>query len=94
MGAWHRWLEQPQRMWLHNTLFQIHYLVGAMAGVYVAFMSLTGSIIVYRNEMSRWPSVESIVKLHTTLVAGPTGRIVNGVGAASLTLLCLTGVII
>ena len=35
-----------------------------------------------------------LVSLHDDLLAGPTGRIVNGVGAILLTLLCLTGVVI
>ena len=94
MGVWQQWLEQPQKVWLHHVLFQIHYLVGALAGGYVGLMGITGSLIVYRNELSRWPSIQWLVKLHTTLLAGATGRLVNGVGAASLTLLCLTGAII
>ena len=68
-SEWRRWLEQPQKMRLHNALFQIHFMVGAVAGAYVALMSLTGSIIVYRDELSRWPSIQWIVKLHTTLLA-------------------------
>ncbi len=56
MNGWQQWLEQPQKVRLHNALFQIHFFVGALAG--------------------------------------GTGRIVNGVGAASLTLLCLTGAVI
>lgn len=93
-SEWRRWLEQPQKMRLHNALFQIHFMVGAVAGAYVALMSLTGSIIVYRDELSRWPSIQWIVKLHTTLLAGAAGRIANGIGGASVTLLCLTGAII
>lgn len=94
LSGWQRWLEQPQKLWLHNAVFQTHFTVGALAGVYVGLMSVTGSIIVYRDELSRWASAEWIVKLHTTLLAGQTGRFVNGIGAASLTLLCLTGAII
>lgn len=70
MPGWRQWLEQPQKTWLYNALFQIHFFVGAMAGVYLALMSVTGSIIVYRDELSRWPSIQWLVKLHTTLLAG------------------------
>ncbi len=94
MSGWQQWLEQPQKMRLYNAVFQIHFMVGAVSGAYVALMSLTGSVIVYRDELSRWPSIQWIVKLHTTLLAGTAGRTVNGIGAASLTLLCLTGAII
>jgi uncharacterized iron-regulated membrane protein len=94
LSGWQRWLEQPQKMRLYNSVFQIHFLVGGLAGIYLAFMSVTGSVIVYRDELSRWAFAEWIVKLHTTLLAGGTGRILNGIGAVSLTLLCLTGAII
>ena len=94
MSGWQQWLEQPQKMRLHNALFQIHFMVGAVAGAYMTLMSVTGSIIVYRDELSRWPSIQWLVKLHTTLLAGGTGRIVNGIGGATLTVLCLTGAII
>ena len=53
-------------------------------------MSVSGSVIVYRNELSGNSFVEWVVRLHTNLLAGTTGRIVNGIGAVCLTLLCLT----
>ena len=94
LSGWQQWLKQPQTLWLYNTLFQIHFWIGAVTGVYVALMSVTGSVIVYRNELSRWTSVEWIVKLHSNLLLGSTGRLVNGIGGICLTLLCLTGAII
>ena len=94
LSTWKQWLLQPQRVWLHNWLFQLHFWVGAVAGVYVTLMSLTGSVLVFRNELSRWMSVETLVKLHSNLLAGSTGRLVNGIGGASLVVLSLTGVII
>jgi uncharacterized iron-regulated membrane protein len=94
LSGWQQWLKQPQTLRLYNALFQIHFGIGAVAGVYVALMSVTGSIIVYRNELSRWTSVEWIVKLHSNLLLGSTGRLVNGIAGICLTLLCLTGAII
>ena len=91
MGGWRQWLEQPQKTRLYNALFQVHFFVGATASAYLALMSVTGSISVYRDELSRWTSAGWIVKLHTNLLVGATGRVVNGVGGVSLTLLCLTG---
>lgn len=91
MNAWRQWLEQPQKIWLYNAIFQIHFIAGALAGAYLSLMSLTGSLIVYRNELSGWRSIQWIVNLHTNLLAGAAGRMVNGAGAAALTLLCLTG---
>ena len=94
LSGWQQWLKQPQTLWLYNTLFQIHFWIGAVTGVYLALMSVTGSIIVYRNELSRWTSVEWIVKLHSNLQLGSTGRLVNGIGGICLAMLCLTGAII
>jgi uncharacterized iron-regulated membrane protein len=93
-SGWQQWLQRPQRLWLHRALFQIHFGLGAVAGGYLALMSVTGSIIVYRNQLARWTSVEWIVKLHTNLLLGSAGRFVNGMGALCLTLLCLTGAVI
>jgi uncharacterized iron-regulated membrane protein len=57
-------------------------------------MSVSGSIIVYRNELSRRFSVEWLVNLHANLVSGSTGRLLNGIGAICVTALCLTGAVI
>ena len=92
--GWQQWLRQPQASRLHSSLFHAHFWIGAAAGVYVTLMSVTGSILVFRNELSRWMSVEWLVKLHSNLLAGSTGRFVNGIGGAALIVLSLTGLII
>jgi uncharacterized iron-regulated membrane protein len=94
MNGWQQWLEQPHRLRVHNAVFQIHSWIGAIAAMYLAFMSVTGGMLVYRNELSRWTSLERLVNLHSNLLAGSTGRFINGIGGASLTLLCLTGIIV
>ena len=43
---------------------------------------------------SEHPAVKWLVDLHDDLLGGRKGRLVNGVGASCLTLLCLTGVLI
>ena len=68
--------------------------MGAAVSVYILFMSLSGSLLVYRNELSTRFSVEWLVNFHENLLAGPAGRLVNGVGAICVTSLCLTGAII
>jgi len=57
-------------------------------------MSISGSAIVYRNELEKKFSVEWLVNLHGNLLFGSTGRLVNGMGAICLTLICVTGAII
>ena len=53
LTAWQQWLQHPERFWVRKVLFQIHLWVGAGVGLYVVLMSVTGSIIVFRDELSR-----------------------------------------
>jgi uncharacterized iron-regulated membrane protein len=53
MGTWRQWLRQPQRVWLRRATFQIHLWAGLIIGLYVVVLSLTGSALVYRNELDR-----------------------------------------
>ena len=54
MNIMTRWLRQPQRVWLRRALFQIHLWTGLAIGLYVAVLSLTGSVLVYRAEVNRF----------------------------------------
>ena len=94
MTVLQQWLQHPERFWLRKALFQIHLWVGAGVGLYVVLMSLTGSIIVFRNELSGWLPIEWLVKLHENLLLRGKGRFVNGIGAIAVTTVCLTGAII
>ena len=48
---WQRWLRRPQGVWLRRALFQIHLWTGIGTGLYVLLISITGSAIVFRNEI-------------------------------------------
>jgi uncharacterized iron-regulated membrane protein len=89
---WQQWLAHPERVWLRHVIFQLHFWAGAIAAMYVVVMSVSGSLIVYRNELFAmgWP-VEWIVDLHANMLSSSAGRAANGIGAVCLTLLCATG---
>jgi uncharacterized iron-regulated membrane protein len=53
MKYWQRWLRQPQTVWLRKALFQLHLWSGIGLGLYVLLISVTGSVLVYRNELYR-----------------------------------------
>jgi len=92
MGAWQTWRDYPGKSPARTFLFQVHFWVGALIGAYVFVMSVSGSMIVYRDKLFEMGlSVERIVDLHENLLIGSTGRAANGIGAICLTLLCLTG---
>jgi uncharacterized iron-regulated membrane protein len=95
MTLWQQWLRHPEKSWVRHALFQIHLWVGAGAAAYIFLMSISSSVIVYRNELARMGfPIEWVVNLHANLLFGPTGRLVNGIGAICLTSLCLTGAVI
>ncbi|HVV44284.1 MAG TPA: PepSY-associated TM helix domain-containing protein [Bryobacteraceae bacterium] len=52
-----RALRRPQSLWLRKALFQIHLWTGIGLGLYVILISVSGSAIVFRNELykSLWP---------------------------------------
>ncbi|NOT45838.1 MAG: PepSY domain-containing protein [Acidobacteria bacterium] len=50
---WTRWLIQPQSLRARRWLFQVHAWTGVAAALYVVLLSLSGSVLVYRNELYR-----------------------------------------
>lgn len=171
MSVWQRWVRQPQSLWLRRALFQVHLWTGIGVGLYVFMICITGSALVYRNELFRaatpapviqstaggrltddqlraaavgvYPGyavtsisrprnpnravdlrlarngtekhrlfdpytgkdlgdavprafllVTGLLDLHDNLLAGSTGRAVNGIGAIFLLVLCLSGAVI
>src|SRR5262249_28985437 len=53
MSYWRRWVSQPQSIWLRKAIFQVHLWSGIGVGLYVLMISVTGSIVVYSNELYR-----------------------------------------
>jgi len=51
MTQWRQWISQPQTVRLRKAAFQIHMWSGIGIGLYVLMISITGSILVYRNEL-------------------------------------------
>jgi uncharacterized iron-regulated membrane protein len=51
MGTFQQFWKQPQRLWFRRALFQIHLWTGIGAGLYVLLISLSGSVVVFRNEV-------------------------------------------
>ena len=171
LTVWERWVRQPQKIWLRRAFFQVHLWSGMAIGLYIVMISVTGSVLVYRNELYRAATPETIISkgpgsrlsdeqlteavkrvypgyrvvnlgrapdldqavdvrlrrgdeikhrlfdprsgqdlgnsvstgirlvsalidLHDNLLAGPTGRKVNGLGAVALLALAATGMVI
>ena len=61
MTYWQQWIRQPQTVWLRKATFQLHLWCGIGLGLYVLLISVTGSILVYRNELYRAATRDPIV---------------------------------
>jgi uncharacterized iron-regulated membrane protein len=169
--VWKEWVRRPQGLLFRKAVFQVHLWVGLSVGLYLCMICVTGSVLVYRNELyaafspapvivqeigraltpeqieraarTAYPSddiasvepgdtanqailvtfrrgdrvirrlfdpytgvdlgdplavgfrlTQWLLDLHDNLLAGETGRRVNGVGALCLLLLCATGAVI
>ncbi len=105
-GRWRRWVLNPQSLPFRRVLYQIHLWVGIAIGLYLVFISVTGSAVVFRREFGRWFITEEdtfpwqvrvmewFVDLHDNLLAGTLGRDINGVFAIFCLVLVLTGAVI
>ena len=59
--VWQCWVRQPRKIWFRRALFQVHLWSGIAAGLYILTISVTGSVLVYRNELYRAATPEPIV---------------------------------
>ena len=107
MSYWRTWIRQPQTLWLRRAIFQIHLWTGLAIGVYIVAICLSGSVLVYRNELYRtfsptpgnpaplgFRSATWLLDFHDNLLNGETGRRTNGFGAALLIVLAVTGLVV
>jgi uncharacterized iron-regulated membrane protein len=67
MSWFQQWLSRPQSVWFRKALFQVHLWTGIGIGLYVFVISLSGSAIVFRNELYTvlWPGARVVA------VSGP-----------------------
>ncbi len=49
-------LHKPQQVWLRKAMFQIHLWVGVILALYFVVIGVSGSILVFRHEISNWMS--------------------------------------
>ena len=56
-----RWILRPQTAWLRKVTFQLHLWSGIGIGLYVLLISVTGSVLVYRNELYRAATRDPII---------------------------------
>lgn len=52
-SGWHRWLRQPQTVWLRKALFQVHLWTGICVGLYIVAVTASGSALVFKAGVNR-----------------------------------------
>lgn len=52
MSAWQQWVRQPQTVRLRKVFFQVHLWIGLAIGLYIVVLSVTGSALVFRDELT------------------------------------------
>ena len=78
MSFWQRWLHHPESLRVHRVLFQVHLWLGMLAALYVTVMSLSGSVLVFRDPLessaapnsTRFRAIEWVVNFHENLLSG------------------------
>jgi len=61
MSKWQQWVRQPQSVWLRKAVFQIHLWLGIGIGIYVLLISVSGSVLVYRNELFNYFTASPVI---------------------------------
>jgi uncharacterized iron-regulated membrane protein len=61
LTVWQRWVRQPKNLWLRRAVFQVHLFSGVAFGLYILMISLTGSVLVYSNELYTAATPEPII---------------------------------
>ena len=51
MSFWQTWVRRPQTHWAREVFFQIHLWTGIGLGLYVVLVCVTGSAVVFNNEL-------------------------------------------
>jgi uncharacterized iron-regulated membrane protein len=51
MASWKTWLRQPQTAGLRKAFFQVHLWTGLALGIYIVAIGVSGSVLVYRNNL-------------------------------------------
>ncbi len=53
VGFWSTWWKHPQKNWLRRLVYQVHLWTGVILSLYVLLMSVSGTILIYRVEISK-----------------------------------------
>jgi uncharacterized iron-regulated membrane protein len=70
MPWWQRYFRQPRTFLLRKFVFQLHLWVGVVVALYMAIIGITGSVLVFRQELASLDLPESWRERRTDSPAG------------------------
>lgn len=70
LTGWQRWLRLPQKTAFRRAVHNVHLWAGVSLGLYIVFISTTGSVLIYRNELYAAALPSRGGELNETNVAG------------------------
>ena len=82
-------LHHPRRLWLRRALFQIHLWAGVLVAVYLVVIALSGSVLVFKDELTRWslPPMHAYDRQHMLSPEQVVAMLRHSEPAATLSLL-------
>ncbi len=73
-GVFTRWMRQPQSTWIRKAMFQLHLWSGMILGLYVVIVCVSGSALVFRNDLYKlfegWDNAPTFVQKSAAIRAG------------------------
>jgi uncharacterized iron-regulated membrane protein len=64
-------VHHPRRLWLRKAFFQVHLWSGVLFAVYLLLIAVSGSVLVYKDELTRWTLPRDLHPYRETEVAAP-----------------------
>lgn len=64
-------VHHPRRLWIRRALFQVHLWAGVLFSVYMVLIAVSGSVLVYKDELTRWQLPQGLHDYERGHVAAP-----------------------
>jgi len=62
-------LHHPRRLWIRKAIFQVHLWGGVLLTLYLVVIALSGSVLVFEDELTRMTLPPQTVRLHAGTIA-------------------------
>lgn len=64
-------VHHPRRLWVRKAFFQVHLWAGVLFSVYMVLIAVSGSVLVYKDELTRWTLPRDLHAYEAGQVASP-----------------------